>query len=112
MLNSYKVNVTKKSSLGNEIVTFAYLEEATEEDIPSNDSPDWTFDWTSLWNKADFECEAIIKLSFNKEVLGLIRFALYPFCSDNLEPEYLEILHLECISNVKRFIDPVGFWLL
>lgn len=27
-------------------------------------------------------------------------------------PEYLEILHLQCVSGDRRFVNPVGFWLI
>lgn len=87
----------------------AYLEPANEADM---NSTDLTFDWRYFWTKADFDCEAIVKLSYQREVLGLIRFALYPYpCSDDA-PEYLEILHLQCVSRDRRLVNPVGFWLI
>lgn len=90
----------------------AYLEPANKGDMPSMNSTDWTFDWRGFWTKADFNCEAIVKLSYQREVLGLIRFALYPYpCSDDA-PEYLEILHLQCVSRDRRLVNPVGFWLI
>ncbi len=45
-------------------------------------------------------------------LLGLIRFALYPFDGEGTPPDYLEILHLECMSKENRTANPVGFWLI
>ena len=91
----------------------AYLEPANEDDMPSLTSSGWIFDWKGFWTKTDFECEAIIKLSYQRKVLGLIRFGLYPypFPTDNA-PDYLEILHLQCVSRDRRQVNPVGFWLI
>jgi hypothetical protein len=90
----------------------AYLEPASEGDMPSINSTDWTFDWRSFWTKTDFGCEAIVKLSYQGEVLGLIRFGLYPYPFPGDAPEYLEILHLECVPRDRRLVNPVGFWLI
>lgn len=90
----------------------AYLEPANEGDMPSINSNYWTFDWRGFWTKADFDCEAIVKLSYQREVLGLIRFALYPYPFPDDAPEYLEILHLQCVSRDRRLVKPVGFWLI
>jgi hypothetical protein len=39
----------------------------------------WVCDWHNLWKTADFRCEAIIKLSFNEQAKGLLKFGLYPY---------------------------------
>ena len=104
---SYKVNVQTKS-LNQEYTYSAYLQPAQKSDMPSN----WECDWQSFWDDADFDCEAIIKLTLNGNILGLIRFALYPYWGDNRPPEFLLVSHLECISEDKRNVNPVGYWLL
>lgn len=104
----YKVRV-----LGRMTAVFdAYLEPANEGDMPSMDLIDWTFDWRGFWTKADFDCEAIVKFSCQKEVLGLIRFGFYPYPVQGDAPKYLEILHLECVPKARRLVNPVGFWLI
>jgi hypothetical protein len=90
----------------------AYLEPANEGDMPSIKSTGWTFDWRGFWAKTDFGCEAIVKFSCQREVLGLIRFGLYPYPSPGDAPEYLEILHLEYVPRDRRLVNPVGFWLI
>lgn len=108
----YKVNVKSKNSSGYLQNDFAYLGQATKDDMPLNNSSNWNCNWMGFWEDADFECEAIIKLSFSGEILGLIRFALYPFDGEGTLPEYLEILHLECVPKENRRVNPVGFWLI
>lgn len=104
----YRVKVLDKSG----IKLDAYLEPALEEDMPPMSSPNWTFDWRGFWKNTDFDCEAIIKLSCRGGVLGLVRFGLYPYPFPGDAPEYLEILHLQCVSKQRRQVNPVGFWLL
>lgn len=102
----YKVKV--KDKLG--IILNAYLEPANEEDMLYLSTPDFTFAWNEFWQNSSFDCEAIIKLSYKGVVLGLIRFGLYPFPS--YTPDYLEVLHLQCVPKARRLVNPVGFWLL
>ena len=105
----YRVKVI--DNLGLE--TYAYLEPAQQEDMPSISSPDFTFAWSDFWKISDFDCEAIIKLSYEGKVLGLIRFGLYPYrFPGEYTPEYIEVSHLQYISKEKRLVNPVGFWLL
>lgn len=99
----YRVKVRDENGVSQD----AYLEPAVEDDMIG----DWGFDWQGLWCRADFYCEAFIKLSFSNRLLGLIRFALYPAHTDN-EFEYLEILHLEAVPRSQRNVSPVGFWLI
>jgi hypothetical protein len=82
----YRVKVM--DNLGKE--KYAYLEPAQQSDIPSSNSPDFTFAWRDFWQKSDFDCEAIIK-SYQGDILGLIRFGIYPYPFPR---------------------NPVGFWLL
>ncbi|MGB3206446.1 MAG: hypothetical protein WBB28_15780, partial [Crinalium sp.] len=87
----------------------AVLAPATKDDMPT----DWSCSWIDLWNQADFDCEAIIKLSYQKQTLGLIKFGLYPYLGNDLrEPEYLEILNIEAAPKSARTVNPVGFWLI
>lgn len=111
-ISTYRVDVKRKNSMGLMIDDFAYLEEATKEDMPSNNSSNWNCDWNGFWERADFDCEAIIKFSCKGVILGLIRFALYPFDGEGTPPQYLEILHLECLPKKCRDVNPVGFWLI
>ncbi len=79
----------------------------------SDMSGDWVCNWQNLWKTADFECEAIIKLSFNGKIKGLMRFALYPYDGNpSKAPEYLEIRNLEALDGNTRQVNPVGFWLI
>lgn len=104
----YKVQVT--DDLG--IKTYVYLEPAQQMDMPSISSFDFTFAWSEFWQNSYFDCEAIIKLSYQGKVLGLIKFGLYPYPFPGNSPEYIEVSHLECISRQRRLVNPVGFWLL
>jgi hypothetical protein len=87
--------------------TQAKLELAKKEDMPAIGGS-WTFAWQEFWDKTDFECEYIIKLTYNNHLLGLVRFAVYS--REDNTPYLVEVLHLECISD--RLIYPVGRWLL
>lgn len=104
---SYKVKVFNSAN----VFLDAYLEEAKQEELFVISSTNWNFNWRGFWENANFECEAIIKLHYQGEILGLIHFGLYPFPCDD-QPKYVYIDHLECINREKRFINPVGFWLL
>lgn len=108
-MKNYKVKVLDNSG----IKLDAYLEPALEKDLPPINSPDWTFNWREFWQDANFKCEAIIKLYCQGKLLGLVRFALYPHPFPGDAPEYLEILHLQCLSQPRREgVSPVGFWLI
>lgn len=104
----YKVKVV--DNLG--IKVDAYLEPAKREDMPPINSPDFTFAWGEFWRMSDFDCEAIIKLSYQGKLLGLIRFGLYPYPFPDNAPEYIEVSHLQCVSKERRLVNPIGFWLL
>ena len=85
------------------------LAPAQPEDMPKN----WLCSWIDLWRRSDFGCEAIIKLCYQGAVLGLIKFGLYPYTGDSSdEPEYLEVLNIECLPKTDRLANPVGFWLI
>jgi hypothetical protein len=105
-LHSHTVKVIDNIGVAQQAV----LEPATEADMPT----DWTCNWVNFWNRADFDCEAIIKLSSQGMLLGLVRFALYPYIglgkAENFE--YVEILHLEALPRKERLLQPVGLWLI
>ncbi|WP_225895754.1 hypothetical protein [Dendronalium phyllosphericum] len=86
------------------------LSQAEKHDMPTN----WSFNWLNLWKNTDFECQNIVKLVYNNEIWGLVRYGLYPYPGI---PCYLEIEQLEAhpISRgktAKRFIEPIGKWLI
>jgi hypothetical protein len=91
---------------------FVKLEIAKEEDMPeSSEDPyhelgQWTCNWKSLWDYADFNNETIIKLSYQNHICGLIRYALYH--SEENVPYLLEIRNLEALPKDRRLINPVG----
>ncbi|MCF3578725.1 hypothetical protein [Planktothrix agardhii] len=90
----------------------ALLTPATEEDMPT----DWTFNWLLLWQATDFDCQNIIKLIYDKQLWGLVRYGVYPY-SDSTSPEFLEIEHLETNPASRgqlseRLIVPIGKWLI
>jgi hypothetical protein len=102
----YKVPVLDAS--GNS--TFAVLEEAQEFDMSVFKAENGRCDWESFWRYADFNCEAIIKITYQQTILGLIRFGLYPYPTDE-KPEFIYVSHVECVEKETRLIKPVGFWL-
>lgn len=104
-----QINVNVLDNKKNKLV--ATLKEAELAEIQSLGS-DWTCNWQKFWDDADFNCEAIVKLTFRQNILGLIHFALYPYPYPNNSPEYLEIIHIECLNKNKRLVNPVGFWLI
>jgi hypothetical protein len=105
-IGSYQVKVQIEST----VEETAFLSFATIEDMPT----DWDFDWLSLWQNTSFECQNIIKLVYEGEVWGLVRYGLYPYPGF---PKYLEIEHIEAHPTsrgevAERFIEPIGKWLI
>lgn len=105
-IGSYQVNVTIES-VGQQL---ALLSPAKKQDMPTN----WTFNWRVLWENTDFECQNIIKLSYGNQVWGLIKYGVYPYPG---EPSFVEIEQLEANPTSrggleKRFIEPIGKWLI
>lgn len=103
---SYIVKVTDNTGVAQQAV----LEPAIEADMPTG----WTCNWVNFWDKADFNCETIIKLSSQGTLLGLVRFALYPYIGfGNTENfVYVEILNLEALPRKDRLLQPAGLWLI
>lgn len=86
------------------------LEPAIVTDLPTSGQLGWTCDWQNLWENSDFDCEAIVKLQVRGQILGLMKFALYPYPTNT--PEFLEVLNLEALQGQERSVKPVGLWLL
>jgi hypothetical protein len=85
------------------------LEPAEEVDM----SQDWGCNWPEFWTQLDPDCDAIIKLSCQGEIQGLVKIGLYPFTGDlSLKPEFVEIANLEAVRGNIRLINPVGLWLI
>ncbi|WP_206818560.1 hypothetical protein, partial [Chroococcus sp. FPU101] len=106
MMDSYRVRLLDKFQQPLE----AYLEEMKKEDIATLKSIGLTWNWLGFWSQADVNCEAIIKLHYQNNILGVIHFAVYPYPFLNGSPEYLEILHIECVPKHRRIGNPVGLW--
>ena len=105
----YHVNVINQQDK-REVI--ACLNPCVKADVLSLDVDHWRCNWQGFWHKADWDCEAIIKLTCKGKILGLIHFALYPYPPTNNIAEYLEILHIECLRKQNRLVSPVGFWLI
>jgi hypothetical protein len=105
---SYKINVTS----GDRSEDFAYLEHLNEFDFDQLAESYFECNWLDFWEAADFNCEAFIKLKYRGQVLGLIRFALYPYPVGNGLPEVVEILNIESVREKIRISSPVGLWLI
>ncbi|MFQ4143653.1 hypothetical protein [Chlorogloeopsis sp. ULAP02] len=82
-IGSYEVKVRLKSR----IEQVAFLSPAKVDDMPTN----WSFDWSGLWQRTDFECQNIVKLVYAGQIWGLVRYGLYPYPGS---PEFLEIEQL------------------
>jgi hypothetical protein len=105
---SYKVNVFDIENRKK----IAHISPATKDEIINLNRKIWCCKWLNFWEYADWDCEGIVKLTLENNILGLIHFALYPYPFLNNKPEYLEILHIECLTGDKRLVNPVGFWLI
>jgi hypothetical protein len=108
-LSTYSVEILKDS-----LVDVAYLAEVDERDIAEISlMPDFQCDWATLWSKTDFNCEALVKLTYQGKIQGIVKFALFPpYPLPEQVPEFIEILNLESISGKNRIISPVGLWLI
>ena len=104
-IGSYRVRVLTQESGEQEAV----ISPATVDDMPSN----WTFHWQELWRRTDFDLQSIVKLVYDQQVCGLIRYIVFPYPGT---PETLEIQHLESNpvtrgQQANRLIEPIGKWL-
>lgn len=117
-LGSYDVEINIESKEKQ----FAQLNPASKEDLPrertKKNPAGWDMNWCYLWERTDFSLEDIIKLVCNKQVFGLVRYALYQVPGQN-NPEiyFWEIQQLEAnpVSRGRgqiRLIKPIGKWLI
>jgi hypothetical protein len=105
-IGSYQVKVQLQSA-GED---YAMLAPARVEDMPN----DWSFDWPGLWQRADFDCQSIVKLVYSDQIWGLVRYGLYPYPGT---PKFLEIEQLEANptsrgESTERLLVPIGKWLI
>ena len=103
---SYEVKINTNASEGER----AILAPASESDM----CLDWTCDWSNIWATMDSDCQAIIKLVYQNQIWGLMRYGIYPYPGT---PYFVEIEHLEAnpITQgklVNRLVSPVGKWLI
>ncbi len=107
-LSAYEVKVFDRKS---ETCQYCILEEAEQIDMPPIDPVNWTCHWKEFWKKTDFDCEAIIKCSYQGNMIGLIRFGLYPYDGNpEKQPEFLYVAHLQ--TSQEKTVTPVGQWLM
>ncbi len=104
-LPSYRVNVENTQK----VLQGAILMPSVSSSMQGH----WECNWPNLWKTADFDCDAIIEMSFQGQVVGLIKFGLYPYAGKYQEVvEYLHILNIETVQSRTRLCRPVGFWLI
>jgi hypothetical protein len=107
-LPTYRVKILKDN-----LVDHAFLEEAEQSDITEISLlPGFKCDWTRLWSNTDFDCEALVKLTYQGKIQGIIKFALYPYPPPSGIPEFTEILNLESLPKETRSAHPLGLWLI
>ncbi|OCR02875.1 hypothetical protein BCD67_16500 [Oscillatoriales cyanobacterium USR001] len=70
-IGSYQVQIRTKTDGEQE----AILSPATAIDMPTN----WTCSWPDIWQNTEFDLENIIKLEYQQQVWGLMRYTLYPY---------------------------------
>jgi hypothetical protein len=109
-IGSYQVKVLIESN----IEEIAVISPATIDDLPRN----WSCDWLNIWNGTAFYCENIVKIVYNNQVWGLVKYGLYPYFYPELAPPiFLEINNIEAHPTSRgdataRFIEPLGKWLI
>ncbi|MFE1744872.1 hypothetical protein [Coleofasciculus sp. H7-2] len=105
-IGSYRVRILTQAAGEQDAV----ISPATIDDMPNN----WTFNWQELWQRTDFEVQNIVKLVYEEQVWGLIRYIVFPYPGT---PHTLEIEHLETNpvsrgQQANRLIEPIGKWLI
>ncbi|AFZ55832.1 hypothetical protein H6G54_26945 [Anabaena cylindrica FACHB-243] len=109
-IGCYQVKVLIESS-SEEIV---FISSAIIDDLPTN----WTCNWLNIWNETAFYCQNIVKLVYNGQVWGLVKYSLYPYFYPELAPPiFMEINNLEAHPTSRgdasaRLIEPIGKWLV
>lgn len=107
-LPTYVVKILKDGLSGD-----AYLAEANERDIAEISAlQDFSCDWKALWENADFDCEALVKMTHQSQIQGIVKFGLYPYPATDGTPEFVEILNIESLTEDRKTVYPVGYWLI
>jgi hypothetical protein len=107
-LPTYSVEVISDGLSG-----IAYLTEADENDIAEISlMPGFQCDWETLWRNTDFDCEALVKLTYQGKIQGIIKFGLYPYPATDEIPKFIEILNIESVSGENKITSPIGWWLV
>jgi hypothetical protein len=74
---------------------------------------DWKCDWVNLLSHLNPNDEGIIKMVYNKQLIGLMKISFYPAQDNNISnPDFLEISNIEAKPIENRKFNPVGFWLI
>jgi hypothetical protein len=108
LLPTYSVEIISDGLSG-----IAYLTEADESDIAEISLlPGFQCDWATLWRNTDFDCEALVKLTYQGKIQGIVKFGLYPYPTTDEMPRFIEILNIESISGKDRITSPIGWWLI
>lgn len=105
-IGSYQVQVfTPIMGQQDAIITPAILE-----DMPNK----WSFYWQELWQRTDFKYQSIIKLVYNNQIWGLVRYSVYldPNFPETVEIDQIETNPISRGEEAKRLIEPVGKWLI
>jgi hypothetical protein len=78
--------------------------------MPTN----WTFNWQELWRRTDFDLQNIVKLVYDQQIWGLIRYTVFPYpgLPETLEIEQLETNPISRGQQANRLIIPIGKWLI
>lgn len=104
-IGTYCVSVRTQKTINQK----AILAPAQASDMPK----DWTFPWVDIWRSSRTEGQAIIKISVENQVWGLVQYGLYP--KNNHQFVAIDSLEANPISrgkNANRLIEPVGKWLI
>ena len=104
--HSYQVKINLNTSESE----LAILTPASQSDMPV----DWTCDWVRIWSAMDTDCQAIVKLEYQNQIWGLMRYGVYPYPGT---PNFVVIEHLEANPTslgkaVDRFLRPIGKWFI
>ncbi len=103
-LTEYEINI--KTPIG---IKQGFILEANLEDMPKN----WDFNWLYIWNLTDFDVQNIVKLVYENEIYGLVRYTKY----ETEDIPLIEIEHIEANPRSRhgldlRLVDPIGKWLI
>lgn len=105
-IGSYRVRVLTQAAGEQEAV----ISPARVDDMPNS----WTFSWQELWQRTNFDLQNIVKLVYEQQVWGLIRYSVFPYpgSPETLEIEQLEANPVSRGQQANRLIEPIGKWLI